>query len=73
MSLTSAVQVCLSCASVLKLLRSCIDLSWVMLLYLFLNVLCFFSIIMSLCNEMKAHLELSYYKSLFHSRKCLRY
>ena len=51
MSLTSAVQVCLSCASVLKLLRSCIDLSWVMLLYLFLNVLCFFSIIMSLCNE----------------------
>ena len=51
MSLTSAVQVCLSCASVLKLLRSCINLSWVMLLYLFLNVLCFFGIIMSLCNE----------------------
>ena len=51
MSLTSAAQVCLSCASVLKHLRSCIDLSWVMLLYLFLNVLCFFSIIMSLCNE----------------------
>ena len=51
MSLTSADQVCLSCTSVLRLSRSFIDLNWVMLLYLFLNVLCFFSIIMSLCNE----------------------
>ena len=51
MSLISAVQVCLICASVLKLSQSFVDLNWVMLLYLSLNVFYFFSIIMSLCNE----------------------
>ncbi len=51
MLLISAVQVCLDFASVLKLLRSCIDLNWVMLQYQFLNMLCFFSIIMSLCKQ----------------------
>ena len=51
MSLISAVQVCLSFASVLKLSRSCIDLNWVMLVYLFLKVLCFLCIIMLLCKQ----------------------